>query len=807
MKKKMFLGVLLVGVLFGMTGCGTKLDYSALDKIVSGMKEDVVSGKNEGNKNVEVYTRNNISEATVGDYVVFGSYEQDNDLNNGKEQIEWIVLDEKEGQKLLISRYILDSRCYSDEPFQKWETSSLRRWLNEDFYTEAFSEKDKKYIAATSLNNPDNMYYEELVKPYGTVDVIFLLGAEESEIYKNANDTAWIMREGIIPTAYAQANGLRLLTMSEQEESYWCYLRSCGYHHAYAALISTNGAIDRGGISITEEGLGIRPALWVYEEEQAKEPSYFPVGKKEDQSVTENSGGLVVEENTVQEDVKQEIEQNPSEQEPEEEFKFISFGKYEQDNNINNGKEEIEWIVLEDENGEALLLSRYILDVNQIEEFYGIWEERPLRTWLNEEFYNAAFSDAEKNKIIKVRLKNPDNDGYIVSAGATEEYVSLMSVNEVKRYFGEDDSVYENPRLATCATKYAVAKGIGVNEYGGVGEGNSAWDLRSNGYHEGYVAWVSDSGVIYNGGHAQAQGTGIRPMIKIRYMDENEFEEVVYKNAIHFFESGEYEKAEECFLKLNETENVLEKINECRYMRAKQLYDSGEFGKSKVLYSQIVNYKDAKDLKVLAEKQELKQIEIGGSYLLGSYEQDDNDKNGAEPIEWQVLDVKEDKILLISKYVLDAQKYDDDWAVWEDSFIREWLNGEFYDNVFSDEEKAKIVETKLKNSDSYLEPDDISADTSDKVFLLSVNEAIQYFDENVGFENPSRTAAPTAYAIARGVNINASDAKDAKCWWHLRSNGVHEGLVMQINVWGQMIDINKDWSDRGVRPAIWMTRE
>ena len=42
----------------------------------------------------------------------------------------------------------------------------------------------------------------------------------------------------------------------------------------------------------------------------------------------------------------------------------------------------------------------------------------------------------------------------------------------------------------------------------------------------------------------------------------------------------------------------------------------------------------------------------------GTYEQDGNTGNGAEPIEWYVLDEKDGKTLLISKYILDAQPYD-----------------------------------------------------------------------------------------------------------------------------------------------------
>ena len=489
------------------------------------------------------------------------------------------------------------------------------------------------------------------------------------------------------------------------------------------------------------------------------------------------------------------------------EAEYVVFGAYEQDNNPDNGKEEIEWLVLEKEYGEMLLISKYILDANRVEMYYDIWEKRPLRTWLNETFFDEAFSEAEKKKILKVRLENPDNDGYFVSGGATEDYVSLLSVNEAKRYFGEDDSIYGNSRMTACATEYAIAQGVTVNTFEDIGEGNSAWDLRSNGYHEGYVAWVTDRGSISAGGHAQAEYEGIRPVIKVQYMSEEEADREIYEKAMSCFEEGNYEEAEAVFLKMRDTAKASDKVTECRYLRAKELYAEGQFGEAKVLFSLVEGYKDANEMRISAEKKEIGNLKVGDIYILGTYEQDNNLNTGTEPIEWQVLDIGDDRMLLISKYVLDVQMFDDDWAVWEKSYLRKWLREDFYNSAFSAKEKKRIIETKLKNSDNYLEPDDVTAETKDTVFLLSVNEAVQYFGADVGFENPSRTAEPTAYAIARGVNANGSDAEDLKCWWHLRSNGIHEGLVEQVNVWGQFVDINKSDADCGVRPAIWVTLE
>ena len=77
---------------------------------------------------------------TVGNSVSFGSYEQDNNPANGKEEIEWIVLDVQGDRSLLISKYALDCKKYNTEWTDgTWESCSLRKWLNSDFLNAAFS--------------------------------------------------------------------------------------------------------------------------------------------------------------------------------------------------------------------------------------------------------------------------------------------------------------------------------------------------------------------------------------------------------------------------------------------------------------------------------------------------------------------------------------------------------------------------------------------------------------------------------------------------------------------------------------------
>lgn len=88
------------------------------------------------------YVPEKIKASKVGDSVFFGSYEQDNDKSNGKENIEWLILEVKDGKALLFSKYALDLLVYSKyssfDGYSSWEDSSLRRWLNDDFVNSAF---------------------------------------------------------------------------------------------------------------------------------------------------------------------------------------------------------------------------------------------------------------------------------------------------------------------------------------------------------------------------------------------------------------------------------------------------------------------------------------------------------------------------------------------------------------------------------------------------------------------------------------------------------------------------------------------
>ena len=105
-----------------------------------------------------------ISNSAIGESVTFGSYEQDNDIGNGSEPMEWIVLDHQDGRTLLLSKYGLDGIWYNtDRVDVTWENCNLRRWLNTDFYNMAFDDTEKELIVQVTNENPDGTFFWESV--------------------------------------------------------------------------------------------------------------------------------------------------------------------------------------------------------------------------------------------------------------------------------------------------------------------------------------------------------------------------------------------------------------------------------------------------------------------------------------------------------------------------------------------------------------------------------------------------------------------------------------------------------------------
>lgn len=189
--------------------------------------------------------------------------------------------------------------------------------------------------------------------------------------------------------------------------------------------------------------------------------------------------------------------------------------------------------------------------------------------------------------------------------------------------------------------------------------------------------------------------------------------------------------------------------------------------------------------------------QVGDIVTFGSYEQNNN-QSCAEPIEWIVLDRDGRNALLLSRYCLDNVPFHDQQVEtkWADSYLREWLNDTFLYTAFSSSEREDIVSTSITTSKNPVHRTSGGRDTTDKVFLLSIDEVETYFDSDV-----DRRVDATAYAKRQGAQVYNTGA-----WWRLRSPGKFDYSVASVYASGQIAYDGDAVSDYGcaIRPAIWV---
>ena len=417
--------------------------------------------------------------ANVGGYITFGCYEQDNNLANGAEPIEWLVLAREDDRILVISRYALDCQQYNSSfASVTWETCSLRGWLNGSFLSTAFTEEEQTAIPRVMVSADRNPRYDTN-QGNSTTDRVFLLSITEANKYFSSDEA-----RRCVPTAFAIAQGVTVYPIyaGERNDSGWWWLRSSGRLTYSAANVHLIGRVLENGDFVTCDGFGVRPAMWI------------DLNAAHELSPTSTADVETVESNLFSNSQVGD---------------YITFGHYEQDNNMANGAEPIEWLVLGREDDRILVISRYGLDCQKYNSSANsvTWEMCTLQSWLNSSFLNTAFTAEEQAVIPRVTVNAEQNRSYSTNPGnSTQDQVFLLSIMEVQKYFTTD-------MARRCeATEYAKARGCYVN----TNYNTCWWWLRSPGRQSDYAAAVkTDGSVISEGSFVANDGAAVRPTIWI----------------------------------------------------------------------------------------------------------------------------------------------------------------------------------------------------------------------------------------------------------------------------------------------------
>lgn len=188
----------------------------------------------------------------------FGSYEQDGDAANGKEPIQWLVLDRDGDKALLLSKYALDFQSFMPfyEPVTEhytWESCSLRRWLNSTFLNAAFNSSERQRLLTTTvITSPGSLHREN--GPVTTEDRVFLLSNTEVYAYF-ANEAATAAEY----TAYALSENPWAGNSTAPGAAAWWLRTTDGSDHPDG--VYAGGRVGEG--TRAYEGEYVRPAIWV----------------------------------------------------------------------------------------------------------------------------------------------------------------------------------------------------------------------------------------------------------------------------------------------------------------------------------------------------------------------------------------------------------------------------------------------------------------------------------------------------------------------------------------------------------------
>ncbi len=174
--------------------------------------------------------------------------------------------------------------------------------------------------------------------------------------------------------------------------------------------------------------------------------------------------------------------------------KYFTFGEYPQ-TRAGNDRTPIQWIVLDVRGTAALLISRDGLDAvpfhtERSRELFreATWETCSLRKWLNGEFLETAFNEAEREAILETAVENGREQGsgewMSRSWPDTRDKVFLLSCAQARAYFSADGD-----RICR-ATAYAAGRKAWVS----ADNGCSMWWLRSPAGRFGHVMRVLSGG-------------------------------------------------------------------------------------------------------------------------------------------------------------------------------------------------------------------------------------------------------------------------------------------------------------------------
>lgn len=496
--KKLIKNILLICitiVTFSMFGCD-KNDDIIEETIINeetnfSIPEDYYKSKLNYDEFYEKYT------------VKLGLYEQDANHANGLESIEWLILDEIDGKLLLLSKNILDDASgynytdpvkYFDDLMKKVlkiMQGEINRYIS--VMPKQIAIEGDEYIFLENLTSGEFFDYSKNNK----VDYIFNLSKKEVEKYFGTMDINGMnLKAAAKGTDYLKyKKGFVGKKESEYKDNGTYYLRDIADDEDGYKYVGIYGHIyDNSPIDDDWFEIGIRPAMWI----EKSDLNAYIYGDEN-------------EEKNDKRDIMYDVEEK-HQIDSESEKRLVRFGYYEQDGNLENNTEIVDWQVLDEKDDCYLLISKYILDVFKINNIGNIEDiQNKINKMLED---NNVFTKEEKLNIYNVSIKSYNNVMIYMRDAADIGF--LLNEEEINKYFNGK----ENKKAK--ATRYAINKGL--NDY------NEYVDYLVR--NESDISYISRYGYLANEekNTSGVEYVGIRPCIYIKKDFIDKYDKIFKKN-------------------------------------------------------------------------------------------------------------------------------------------------------------------------------------------------------------------------------------------------------------------------------------
>lgn len=175
---------------------------------------------------------------------------------------------------------------------------------------------------------------------------------------------------------------------------------------------------------------------------------------------------------------------------------------------------------------------------------------------------------------------------------------------------------------------------------------------------------------------------------------------------------------------------------------------------------------------------------------------------------WRILDIKEDRALIITEEIIELRWYNDEFVdiTWENCSLRKYLNHDFLE-TFNTTERTEIITVKNNNHDNPWFKTKGGNETIDNIFLLSLEEVCKYFGdsrENLSHKDKQKW-------LINDENNQRRQAEFGKenHWWRLRSPGYYSRTSASVNSKGNVYVRGNGVYGRpkdggGIRPVLWL---